>query len=89
MYCELSTPNDIVEHWVYDRQGEPVTIGGVTISTGDYLIAEEDRVTIIPAEWAESRVAHTEEVVSTEGNTRNAILQGIAPEEAYPNTKKF
>ena len=40
VFCDLNTPADIVERWTYDRLGEVITIGAVTISSGDWLIAE-------------------------------------------------
>ena len=44
VFCSFLTPSDIVETWIPDRYGEPVTIGGVTISTGDYLLGDRDGV---------------------------------------------
>jgi 4-hydroxy-4-methyl-2-oxoglutarate aldolase len=34
VFCSFLTPSDIVERWIPDRYGEPVTIGAVTIATG-------------------------------------------------------
>ncbi|GIT48789.1 MAG: hypothetical protein Ct9H300mP14_07170 [Gammaproteobacteria bacterium] len=46
--CDLNTPADIVERWTYDRRGKPITIGTVTIVSGDYLIADRDGIVVIP-----------------------------------------
>lgn len=89
VFCELNTPADIVERWTYDALGEPVTIGTVTIRSGDWLIGDRDGVVIIPGEIAEQVVAETEKVVSTEGDMRKAILYGMDPEEAYLKFGKF
>ena len=48
VFCRAATPADIVERWTYDSLGEPVTIGTVTIESGDYLIGDRDGVVIIP-----------------------------------------
>src|SRR5205085_1364027 len=40
VFCSFNTPADIVGRWVPDRFGEPVTIGTVTVCTGDYLLAD-------------------------------------------------
>ena len=48
VFCSFTTPKDIVGRWVPDRFGEPLTIGEVTIRTGDYLLADRDGVVIIP-----------------------------------------
>ena len=89
VFCEYNTPADIVERWTYDALGEPITIGTVTIRSGDYLIADRDGVVIVPAEVAEEAVTQTEAVISTESDMRDAIIQGMDPEEAYLEFGKF
>lgn len=89
VFCRLSTPADIMERWTYDSLGEPVTIGTVTIRSGDYLLADRDGVVIIPEEMAEEAVTRTEEVMSTENDMRKAILGGMDPEAAYLEYGRF
>jgi regulator of RNase E activity RraA len=89
VFCAFLTPSDIVERWVPDRYGEPVTIGNVTISSGDYLLGDRDGVVIIPAALAEEVVAKTEEVVATESDMRRALIGGMDPVEAYNRYGKF
>src|SRR5438067_2094976 len=62
VFCSFLTPADIVSRWLPDRYGEPVTIGAVTISTGDYLLGDRDRVVVIPAAAVEEVIAKTEDV---------------------------
>src|SRR6478672_7356834 len=68
VFCSFLTPADIVERWIPDRYGEPVTIGTVTIRSGDYLLGDRDGVVIVPHECAEEVVTRTEEVVATESD---------------------
>ena len=89
VFCDLNTPADIVERWTYDRLGEAITIGTVTICSGDWLIADRDGVVIIPADIAEEVVTETEVVMSTESEMRDAILAGMDPEAAYLKYGKF
>ncbi|MEX0957817.1 MAG: RraA family protein [Burkholderiales bacterium] len=89
VFCSFSTPADIVGRWVPDRFGEPVTIGNVTISTGDYILGDRDGVVVIPCKLAEEVIARTEEVISTENKVRSAILSGMDPQEAYLKYGKF
>lgn len=89
IYCELTTPADIVERWAYDQLGKPITIGSITISSGDYLIADRDGVVIIPNRLAEEVISETEQVISTESDMRDAILSGMDPEQAYLKFRKF
>jgi 4-hydroxy-4-methyl-2-oxoglutarate aldolase len=89
VFCSFHTPKDIVARWAPDRFGQPITIGEVTISTGDYLIGDRDGVVIIPGAIAEDVVTRTEAVMQTENTVRTAILGGMDPQEAYLKFGKF
>lgn len=89
VFCAFLTPADIVERWVPDRFGEPVTIGDVTIATGDYLLGDRDGVVVIPGRVVEDVLARTEEVVATESEMRRALISGMDPVEAYRRYGKF
>jgi regulator of RNase E activity RraA len=89
VFGTTTTPADIVERWTPDALGEPITIGTVTIRSGDYLLGDADGVVIIPADMAARVVAETERVVATESDMRRAILDGMDPEKAYLKFRKF
>jgi 4-hydroxy-4-methyl-2-oxoglutarate aldolase len=89
VFCSFLTPSDIVERWIPDRYGEPVTIGTVTIATGDYLLGDRDGVVIVPRALAEEVVAKTEDVVATESDMRRALIGGMDPVAAYNRYGKF
>ena len=89
VFCSFTTPSDIVGRWVPDRFGEPVTIGDVTVCTGDWLIGDRDGVVVIPGRIAEEVVARTEAVLQQENKVRSAILSGMDPQEAYIKFGKF
>jgi 4-hydroxy-4-methyl-2-oxoglutarate aldolase len=89
VWCSFLTPSDIVARWIPDAYGAPIDIGGVTISTGDYLLADRDGVVIVPKSIAEDVVRRTEEVVSTESDMRKALVGGMDPIEAYNTYGKF
>jgi len=86
VFCRFNTPKDICKRWVAESMGEPIDIGGVTISRGDYVLADIDGVVIIPQDMAEAVVAETEAIAVTETDMRDAILGGMDPVDAY---KKF
>jgi regulator of RNase E activity RraA len=91
VFCTHNTPADIVERWTPDEEtfGQPVTIGTVTVESGDYLIGDRDGVVVIPKRLAAKVVAETERVVATEGAMRKAILAGMDPHKAYLKFGKF
>jgi 4-hydroxy-4-methyl-2-oxoglutarate aldolase len=89
VFCSFLTPADIVSRWVPDRYGEPITIGAVTVTTGDYLLGDRDGVVVIPRPLVEEVVAKTEEVVATESEMRRALIAGMDPVEAFNKYGKF
>ncbi len=89
VFCAFLTPTDIVERWVPHAFGEPVTIGEVTVRTGDYVLGDRDGVVVVPGEIAEDAIARTEEVMATESRMREALLRGMDPVDAYNTFGKF
>ena len=89
VFCSFLTPADIVERWVPDSFGEPITIGTVTITSGDYLLGDRDGVVVIPKSIAQEVVTRTEKIVATETDMRRALLGGMDPVEAYRTFGKF
>jgi 4-hydroxy-4-methyl-2-oxoglutarate aldolase len=89
VFSAFLTPSDIVERWIPDRYGEPVTIGTVTIATGDYLLGDRDGVVIVPQAIVPEVIAKTEEVVATESDMRRALIGGMDPVDAYNRYGKF
>ncbi len=66
--------------------GEPIVIGGVTIASGDYVLADIDGVVVIPQLMAEEVVRATETKARTETDMRAALMTGMDPVDAF---KKF
>jgi regulator of RNase E activity RraA len=89
VFCAFLTPADIVARWIPDRFGEPVTIGAVTVATGDYVLGDRDGVVVIPAAIAGEVITRTEEVVATESDMRRALIDGMDPVAAYDKYGKF
>jgi len=89
VFCSFLTPADIVSRWLPDRFGKPVTIGAVTVSTGDYVLGDRDGVVVIPGALAAEVVGKTEEVVETESEMRRALVAGMDPVAAYDKYGKF
>ena len=89
VFCAFLTPADIVERWIPDRFGEPVTIGDVTVTTGDFLLGDRDGVVVIARNAAAESIARTEGVMATESEMRNALIAGMDPVDAYNRFGKF
>jgi 4-hydroxy-4-methyl-2-oxoglutarate aldolase len=89
VFCSFLTPADIVERWIPDSFADPITIGTVTITTGDYLLGDRDGVVVIPQSIVQEVVTRTEKIVATESDMRRALLGGMDPVEAYRTFGKF
>ena len=89
VFCKYYTPVDIVGKWAADRFGEPISIGGVSVHTDDYIIADRDGSVVIPKAILEEVITEVEEVMRTENKVRTAILKGTDPVDAYLEYGKF
>ncbi|ELP63194.1 4-carboxy-4-hydroxy-2-oxoadipate aldolase/oxaloacetate decarboxylase [Streptomyces turgidiscabies] len=54
----------------------PVTLGGVQISPGDVVVADDDGVVVVPREEAEQTAARAEERIAKEAATRDVLRSG-------------
>ena len=79
VFCRYLTPSDIVERWMVQTMDEPITIGDVEITTGDYIVADRDGAVVIPESAASDVAKRVDEVMNTENELRNMILAGMDP----------
>ena len=89
IYCRFNTPKDIAGRWIVEEMGASIIIGNVKIDTGDYLIADEDGIVIIPHEIINKIIIRAKNDLNSENKMRKAILNGIDPKEAYLKYGKF
>lgn len=83
------TPRDIVGHWLPEATNVPITVGGVVINPGDYLVGDRDGMVRVPVGLVEDVVAASEKAIATENLVRTAILSGQDPQQAYLRYGKF
>ena len=89
VWCRYATPADIVGYWLPEGLGSPIEIGGAAIRTGDYILADSDGIVVLPQDHAGDIVDETERVMAIENRVRNAILDGMDPQQAYLKYRKF
>lgn len=89
VFCRYTTPQDCVVRWDLVRENAPVTVGGVRISPGDYIVADHDGIVVVPAEVCDAVLAGAEEKVATENDIRDAVRGGALPLEAYDRYGTF
>nr|WP_232308228.1 RraA family protein [Tsuneonella dongtanensis] len=89
VFSSFHTPRDIVGAWVPEEFDAPISIGGVIVRSGDFVLGDCDGIVRIPAEMVEDIITESERVIATESLVRKAILGGIDPKEAYVRYGKF
>ena len=82
-------PKDVVGKWTVESMGDPIVIGEVNITSGDWLLADIDGVVVIPQTMIDLVLDKTEEIMSTESELRTMILNGMDPQEAYKKYRLF
>ena len=63
--------------------GQPITIDGVKIKNGNYLLGDADGVVIIPAEALDETLRLAQEKVSGENAVRDDLANGMPVTEAF------
>jgi len=89
VFCRYTTPQDCVPRWELTATGVPVTIGGVVVEPGDWVVADHDGIVVVPAGVADEVLAEAEAKVATESEIRRAVLGGMLPLEAYERFGTF
>jgi 4-hydroxy-4-methyl-2-oxoglutarate aldolase len=54
----------------------PITCGGVTVDPGDVVVGDDDGVTVVPRDDAETVLADAREKLSAESDTRERVEAG-------------
>lgn len=90
VFCRHTTPQDCTHRWQLVADGDvTVTIGGVRVARGDYVVADLDGIVVVPAGIAEQVADEAESVVAAESEIRRAVREGMLPLEAYERYGTF
>ena len=89
VFSRYVTPEDSTWRWALEATQVPVTIGRVTIEPGDWIVADDDGVVVVPQAVAVTVLADAEEKAATESEIRAAVRDGMPPLEAYDRFGTF
>ncbi|AXI48526.1 methyltransferase [Sulfitobacter sp. SK012] len=83
------TPKDIVGQWLPTATEIDINIEDVLIRPGDWLHGDRDGMVRIPIGLLDEIIEKSTAAMQTENKVRNAILDGMDPQEAYLKWGKF
>lgn len=89
VFCRFVTPEDSTWRWELEATQVQVTIGNVQIEPGDWIVADDDGVVVVPQGVAEDVLAEAEKKAATESEIRVAVREGMSPLEAYERFGTF
>ncbi len=89
VFCRFVTPEDSTWRWELEQTQVPITIGQVRIEPGDYVVADDDGVVVVPRDILESVLGEAAEKAATESEIRAAVRAGMLPLEAYERYGTF
>lgn len=89
VFCRYATPLDSVPRWHCAEWGHTVRIGGVEVATGDWVVADDDGVVVVPAALRDEVLEKARAIAGTENRVREAVRRGVAPLAAYDEFGKF
>lgn len=94
VYAGFVTPLSSGKQWITTAFETPVAMPGesssvIIIESGDVMVGDNDGIAIVPRKGALSILEDAEQVIATEGRTRDRILRGDDPEEIYASEPRF
>ncbi len=89
VFCKYRSPADAKGRWnVVDFDGS-VTLGGVPVRPGDFIVGDSDGVVVVPKDLIVDVLLEAEEVVKTETEIRRRVLAGESVGDLYMHYKRF
>ncbi|MEX1158043.1 MAG: RraA family protein [Thermomicrobiales bacterium] len=75
-FVRYRSPSSSIRRWRMSGYGHPVTIGGVVVRPGDFIIGDADGVVVVPVELAAEVLDEVESLAVAETNMRQELLEG-------------
>jgi 4-hydroxy-4-methyl-2-oxoglutarate aldolase len=83
VFARGTVPLDIHGRFEVVGHGAPVAIGGIEISPGDLLVADDDGVVVVPPRIEDDVLALAQEKANAEDGFRRDVARGMLPSLAY------
>jgi regulator of RNase E activity RraA len=83
VWCTVRTCAHVIGRLKFGSVDEPVACAGVTVAPGDFVLADDDGVVVVPEVLGEEVVALAEEVLARDKESRRAHYEnlGLEPDD--------
>lgn len=82
-FVRYRSPASSIGRWRMSGYDVPVTLGGVRVRPGDFVVGDADGVVIVPQELAAEVLEEVESLAVAETNMRQELLEGGTFSEVY------
>lgn len=89
VFCKYRSPADAKGRWNVVDFDCPVTLGGVPVHPGDFIVGDADGVVVVPAALAVEVLLDAEQVVADENEIRGRVRAGESVAGLYMQYKRF
>jgi regulator of RNase E activity RraA len=89
VFHKYSSPVDCIFRWELLDWNVTAVVGGVEVSPGDVVVADDDGIVVVPEGIAEEVLHDAEEMVNSESDVRKALADGMSPMAAYEEHGTF
>jgi regulator of RNase E activity RraA len=89
VFCKYRSPADAKGRWNVVDFDCAVTLGGVPVRPGDFVVGDSDGVVVVPKALVVDVLLEAEEVVKTETEIRRRVREGESVGDLYMQYKRF
>lgn len=89
VFCKFRSPADAKGRWNVVDFDCPVTLGGVPVRPGDFIVGDADGVVVVPEPLAAEVLHEAEQIVTEESEVRRRVLNKESVAELYMRFKRF
>ena len=89
LFTCYATPKDVLGRYEVVDVGEPISVGGVTVRPGDFVVGDEDGVVLVPAGLVDEVLEAAEQCAKLEGEMRDRLLRKELPTAVYQDYGRF
>ncbi|GAA0473926.1 RraA family protein (plasmid) [Halococcus dombrowskii] len=89
VFHKYTSPVDCIFRWELLDWDVPAVVGGVEVTPGDIVVADDDGVVVVPEKIAEEILYDAEKMVDSEDKVRESLSEGMTPLEAYEKYGTF